>query len=55
MGAHLDEAQGLAQEQVYGAHDHGAGATLPSDWPADWRDSFEKSAEQLPVTPPAPQ
>jgi uncharacterized protein YjbI with pentapeptide repeats len=49
-GAYLQGAAGLTQEQVYSADNHGEDAVLPADWPADWRDRFEESNEQSPVT-----
>ncbi|MBV9546026.1 MAG: pentapeptide repeat-containing protein [Chloroflexi bacterium] len=54
MHAHLEQAKGLTQEQVYSARNHGEGAFLPPDWPANWRDRFEKTTGQAPVTPSPP-
>jgi Pentapeptide repeats (8 copies) len=54
VGADLAEINQLTQAQVYSARDHGEGAILPPDWPADWRDRFEMSSEQPPVTPSPP-
>jgi uncharacterized protein YjbI with pentapeptide repeats len=53
-GAQLGGSTFITQEQVYSARDHGEGAFLPDDWPADWRNNFGKSAEQPDVIPPAP-
>jgi HAMP domain-containing protein len=53
-GAHLERARCLSQEQVYSAYEHGEGALLPPNWPANWRDRFHKAAEQPPVAPSVP-
>jgi hypothetical protein len=41
-GTDLTSALGLTTDQVYRAWEHGKGALLPADWPADWLDQMRK-------------
>jgi hypothetical protein len=42
--AFFNEEEG--QKQVYSAHKHGDGASLPTDWHPSWRDQFSKRSRQ---------
>ena len=52
-GARLAKAHCLTREQVFNSFNHGQGAFLPPDWPADWRERLEQSAAEA-LNPTSP-